>query len=90
MNYNGSAFTDGVIHIYVALRCPAQRHTLTQLVSILCCLGHSGGLAQRRADGGEVERPTEQPGAILQRCESTIGEGYCAHQTAQQVSVCLL
>lgn len=34
-------------------------HTHTELVSDLCRLGYTGGLAERRADGGEVERPTE-------------------------------
>lgn len=60
-------------------------HTLSQLVSVLRCLGYTGRLAERRADGREVERPTQRPGAILQRPGLTIRPGHRSHQTAQQV-----
>ena len=35
----------------VVLLSSAPMLPLSQLVSILCCLGHIGGLAERRADG---------------------------------------
>lgn len=59
--------------------------TLPHLVSVLSCLGYLGGLAERRANGREAERPTERPSAILQRPGLTIRPGHCTYQTAQQV-----
>lgn len=47
--------------------------------------GDPGGLAECWADGRKVEKPTERPGAVLQRPGLAIRPGHCAHQAAQQV-----
>lgn len=47
--------------------------------------GYSGGLAECWADGREVEKPAERPGAVLQRPGLTVRPGHCAYQAAQQV-----
>ena len=92
VNRNASALIEGC-HADPLGACLSLTHTyththtlsLSQLVSVFCCLGYTGGLAERRADGWEVERPTERPGAILQRPGLTVGPGHSAYQTAQQV-----
>lgn len=81
----------GVMQICWMLVFPLHTDTPTLKQSVcFALLGYTGGLAECRANGREVEGPTERPGTIFQRPGLTVRPSDCAYQTTQQVRGVLL